>query len=95
MALFANNKDSDKISEIIHRTEVALADMMGGLNTKYVLDIYNLSPKNPATENKVLRNLLSIKGNEQKEEFYKNNITYHWYNRKNTLFLGIDLDKWL
>lgn len=95
MALFANNKDSDKISEIIHRTEVALADMMGGLNIKYVFDIYSLSPKNAAAENKVLRNLLSINGNEQKEEFYKNNITYHWYNRKNTLFSGIDLDKWL
>lgn len=93
MALFANNKDSDKISEIIHRTEVALADMMGGLNIKFIFDIYSLSPKNSATENKVLRNLLSIKGNEQKEEFYKNNITYHWYNRKNTLFSGVDLDK--
>ena len=93
MVLFATNKSSDKIARTIRKTEIALNDMFSDINIKYIFDIYSLTEKFENIEKRVLKNLANE--NELKEEYYKEIITYHWYDCKNKLFSAIDLDKWL
>ena len=93
MVLFATNKSSDKIAKTIRKTEIALNDMFSDINIKYIFDIYSLTERFENIEKRVLKNLANE--NELKEEYYRDIITYHWYNCKNKLFSAIDLDKWL
>ena len=95
MALFATNMNADKIARTIRKTETALSDMFGEISIKYRIDIYSLSERIEGVEKRTMKNLLSAKGNELKEDFYSSIITYHWYNRKTALFSGIDIEKWL
>ena len=95
MALFATNMNAEKIAQTIRMTETALNDMFGDIHIRYRIDIYSLSERIESIETRAMRNLLAAKGNELKADFYKNIITFHWYNRKNALFSGIDMDKWL
>lgn len=95
LALFATNMNAEKIARTIRKTETALADMFGEISIKYRIDIYSLSERIEGIEKRTMRNLLSAKGNELKEDFYNSIITYHWYDRKNALFSGIDIEKWV
>lgn len=94
-AVFGINKNADKLSEIITKTEKAVEDIFSDINIKNIFDIYSLSDRNEHTEKKLHRNLLAIKGNELKEDYYRENIFFHWYNCKNRLFSGIDIGKWV
>ena len=94
-AVFGTNKNADKLSEIITKTEKAVEDIFDDINIKNIFDIYSLSERNEHTEKKLHSNLLSTKGNELKEEYYRQNVYFHWYNCKNRLFSGIDIGKWV
>lgn len=93
VAIFATEKTADKIVQAILKAETALTDMLAGINIKIFYDIYSLNERSEYLENKVYRNL--IKGDERNNEKYKENVKYHWYNCKNSLFSGIDIKKWL
>ena len=95
MALFATNMTAEKIARTIRKTETALSDMFGDISIKYRFDIYSLSERIEGIEKRTMKNLLTVKGGELKEDFYSSIITFHWYNRKGALFSGIDIEKWL
>lgn len=93
--IFAINKGADKITEAITKAEKVVHDVFGGISIKCVFNVYSLCEKSERTEKKVLNNLMFLKGNELKEEYYKENIRFYWYDCKNRLFSGIDVEKWL
>ncbi len=93
--IFAINKGADQISEAITKAEKIADYLFGGIKIKYVFHIYSLLEKSERTEKKVLNNLLFLKGNELKEDYYRENIRFYWYDCKNKFFSGIDIDKWL
>ncbi len=93
--IFAINKPADKISEAITKAEKAVDELFGGISIKCVFNVYSLCERSARTENKVLNNLMFLKGNELKEDYYKENVRFFWYDCKNALFSGIDIDKWL
>lgn len=95
LGIFAINKGADKISEAITKAEKVVDDLFGGINIKCVFNVYSLCERSERTEKKVHSNLMFLKGNELKEDYYKENIHFFWYNCKNRLFSGIDIDKWL
>ena len=93
--IFSINKGADKIAEAITKAEKVVDDVFGGINIKCVFNVYSLCEKSERTEKKVLNNLMFLKGNEIKEEYYKENIRFYWYDCKNRLLSGIDVEKWL
>ena len=93
VAIFATDKTSDKITQAILKAETALTDMLTGININIFYDIYSLNERSKKLENKVYTNLIT--GDERKHEKYKENVKYHWYNSKNSLLSGIDINKWL
>ena len=93
--IFAINKTADKISEAITKSERTVSDLFGGIDIKCVFNVYSLCERSARTENKVLNNLMFLKGNELKGDYYKENVRFFWYNCKNRLFSSIDIDKWL
>ena len=93
--IFAIGKGADKISEAITKAEKVVDDVFGGINIKCVFNVYSLCEKSERTEKKVLSNLMFLKGNELKGDYYKENVRFYWYDCKNALFSGIDIDKWL
>ena len=93
--IFAINKGADKITEAITKAEKVVDDLFGGINIKCVFNVYSLCERSERTEKKVHSNLMFLKGNGLKGDYYKKNIHFFWYNCKNRLFSGIDIDKWL
>ena len=93
--VFAINKTADKISEAITKAENVVGDLFGGINIKCVFGVYSLCERSARTEQKVFSNLMLLKGNELKGDYYKENVRFYWYNCKNRLFSGIDINKWL
>ncbi|MBR3954582.1 MAG: hypothetical protein IKJ63_03810 [Clostridia bacterium] len=93
--IFAIGKGADKITEAITKAEKVVDDVFGGINIKCVFNVYSLCEKSERTEKKALSNLMFLKGNELKEEYYKENIRFYWYDCKNRLLSGIDVAKWL
>lgn len=95
VAFLANGKGANKIVEAINKSEMALQYMLDGIKIKIYFDIYSLDEKSLSIENRVKENLLKFKGNEMKEDYYNDVITFHWYNTKKSLFSGIDICRWL
>lgn len=93
--IFAINKGADKISEAITKAEKVVDSLFGSISIKCVFNVYSLCERSERTEKKVLSNLMFLKGNELKGDYYKENVRFYWYNCKNRLFSGIDIDKWL
>lgn len=93
--IFAINKGADKISEAITKAEKVVDSLFGSISIKCVFNVYSLCERSERTEKKVLSNLMFLKGNELKGDYYKENVRFYWYNCKNKLFSGIDIDKWL
>lgn len=93
--IFAINKNADKISEAITKAEKVVDDLFGGISIKCAFNVYSLCKRSERTEKKVHSNLMFLKGNELKEDYYKENVRFYWYDCKNALFSGIDIDKWL
>lgn len=94
-AIFAIDKGADKITEAITKAENVVGDLFGGINIKCVFGVYSLCERSARTEQKVFSNLMFLKGNELKGDYYKENVRFYWYNCKNRLFSGIDINKWL
>lgn len=95
VAILSNGKRTDKIVEAINKSEMTLQYMLEGINIKIYFDIYSLDEKSELLESRVKVNLLKLKGNELKEDYYSDAINFHWYNSRKTLFSGIDIAKWL
>lgn len=95
VAILSNGKRTDKVVEAINKSELTLQYMLEGINIKICFDIYSLDEKSEYLESRVKANLLKIKGNELKEDYYSDTINFHWYNSRKTLFSGIDICKWL
>ena len=95
VAFLVSGKGTNKIVDAINKCEKALEYMFDGINIKIYFDIYSLNEKSTSIENRVKESLLKIKGNELKEDYYNDAITFHWYNSRKILFSGIDIDKWL
>ena len=93
--IFAIGKGADKITEAITKAEKVVDEVFGGININCVFNVYSLCERSERTEKKVHSNLMFLKGNELKEDYYKENVRFFWYNCKNRLFSGIDIDKWL
>ena len=93
--IFSTNKGADKISEAISKAERVVGDLFGGVRLKCIFNVYSLCERSERTEKKVHSNLMFLKGNELKEDYYKENVHFYWYDCKNALFSGIDIDKWL
>lgn len=93
VAVLATDKTADKIIRAIIKAETALNDMLSGINIKLYFDIYSLEEKSSKIENKVYT--IIIRQQPLKEDSYKETIRFHWYNCKNRLFSGIDINKWL
>lgn len=95
VAFLVSGKGTNKIVDAINKCEKALEYMFDGINIKIYFDIYSLDEKSTSIENRVKESLLKIKGNELKEDYYNDAITFHWYNSRKILFSGIDIGKWL
>lgn len=95
MAIFATGKDAAQIAELIRKTEQSLSDTFGVMEIQYSFEIFSLTEHLVATENRIFNNLMTFSENTGKEDFYRNILSYHWFNCKNHLFSGIDIDKWL
>ena len=93
--IFAIGKGADKITEAITKAEKVVDEVFGGISIKCVFNVYSLCERSERTEKKVLSNLMFLKGNELKGDYYKENVHFFWYNCKNRLFSGIDIDKWM
>ena len=93
--IFAINKGAAKITEAITKAEKVVDEVFGSINIKCVFNVYSLCERSERTEKKVHSNLMFLKGNELKGDYYKENVHFFWYNCKNRLFSGIDIDKWL
>jgi len=93
LSIFAIGKATDKIAGAIKKAEVAFVDMLHGIDTSLCFDIYSLTDRKATVESAIYSAL--IKGNPLQEDYYKNNINFHWYACKNRLFSGIDIEKWL
>ena len=95
MALFITNKTAEQIVSAITRTETAIADIFGDTKLYCHFDMYSLGEKAERKENRVLYTLLHRNGNEWKEAYYTDCLTYHWHNCKKSLLSGIDMYRWL
>ena len=95
IAVFVTGKDAAQIAEVIRKAERSLSDTFGSMEINYSFEIFSLAERSEATEAKIFQNLLSFPENTGKEDFYRNTLTYYWFGCKNTLFSGIDIEKWL
>ena len=95
IALFAMNKRAEKICDAVCKAESTIASTFGNIKLTYRIHIYSLANKSEATEKRVKNRLLSVQGNATKADFYDSILFFHWYDKKNTLFSGIEIERWL
>lgn len=95
MVIFATNRNADKISDLILKTETALIDTFGAMELAPTYEVLSLNERAEATEKKVFRNLVKLPENATREDYFKKVVIFKWYGCKNKLFSGIDIDKWL
>lgn len=95
VALFATNKRAEKICDAVCKTESTIASTFGNIKLAYRIHVYSLAHKSEATEKRVKNRLLSVQGNATKADFYDSILFFHWYDKKNTLFSGIEIERWL
>lgn len=95
MVIYATNRNADKISDLILKTETAFIDTFGDMELAPTYEILSLNERAETTEKKVFRNLVKLPENAMREDYFKNVVIFRWYGCKNKLFSGIDIDKWL
>lgn len=95
MMILATGKDAAQIAELVRKTEQSLADTFGNMEINYSFEIFSLAERSEGAEQRIFKNLLTFPENAGKEDFYKNILTFHWFDCKNRLFSGIDIEKWL
>ena len=83
LAIFHYQNNADKLIRNIKKSLEAVSSMMYGIPTRVIIDVYSLNEKSEFLQKKVFNN------------FPDENIRFHWYNVKNRLFSGIDVEKWL
>lgn len=83
LAIFLHQNNADKLIRNIKKSLEAVSSMFYGITTRVIFDVYSLNDKSGYIENKIFR------------QFPDENIRFHWYNVKNRLFSGIDVEKWL
>ena len=95
LAILTTGKSAAQIAALIHKAELALSDTFGEIALTYTFELLNLADRSEGTEARIFKNLLTFQGNAGKEDFYKKIVIFRWFNCKNRLFSGIDIEKWL
>ena len=83
LAIFQYQNNTEKLIRNIKKSLEAVSSMMYGIPTRVIIDVYSLNEKSEFLQKKVFNS------------FPDENIRFHWYNVKNRLFSGIDVEKWL
>ena len=83
LAIFQYQNNAEKLIRNIKKSLEAVSSMFYGIPTRVIIDVYFLNEKSEFLQKKVFNN------------FPDENIRFHWYNVKNRLFSGIDVEKWL
>lgn len=93
VCLFATGKTADKIVRALTKAEEAIGAMFYGIDTEIYYEICSLSAKSETLEAKVIKAMDKRGGFRMTS--YSESIKFHWYDVKQKLFSGIDIDKWL